>query len=154
MRDLKYYEDQQKEIYEAEILKELEKGPVTVTVDCIVENPRDLEKKSVQFSIRSVWRRLGRVEYEKSKFSIQREIVPNDGALLNGIPLEKGTVIPIFAPRGIEDHELTTHHMIEGLMLHLRKGYDDYYHKLLLSFDLSYLPVDIQEDIKGWKDGK
>ena len=39
--------------------------------------------------------------------------------------------------------------MREGLILHLQQKYDPDYHKLLLAFDLSDIPKQIQETITG-----
>jgi len=150
MKDLKYYEEKQKNLLENTIKLDLLRGPVPITVDCTIETEEDLEKSSVQFALRRTWRRAAQVDFEKSHVPEMRFIKPMPGSLLNGIPLDEGIILPIFAADMLEDSEITTAMMIEGLILHLKHEFDTYYYRLLISFDLSVLPEQIQEKIQEW----
>lgn len=143
MRNLKYYEDKNKTIIENQIIEDLKKGPVPIAVDCTIEKESDLEKSSVQFAIRRNWRAAGTVEFQKAQFPSTRFMKFQDNTKLNGVPLEDGIIIPFFAPEALEDDEIGLNMIREGLILSLQRNYDEYYHKLLLSFDLSDLPVQI-----------
>lgn len=150
MKDLKYYEEKQKTLLEETIKLDLKLKPVQISIDCIIEKEEDLEKSSVQFSIRRTWRRAAQVEYEKAKVPTHRFIKCSPGTNLNGIPLDEGIILPVFAAEVLEDSELSTKNMIEGLLLSLQANFDPYYYKLLCSFDLSQLPEQIREHIESW----
>lgn len=150
MKDLKYYEHKNKTILEEQIKLDLKLKPVKISVDCTIESEEDLEKSSVQFSIRRTWRRAAQVEFEKGKIPSHRFIKCAPGTKLNGIPLEKDIILPIFAPEVLEDSELTTQMMVEGLILSLQSEFDEYYYKLLKSFDLSNLPEMMLDKITEW----
>jgi hypothetical protein len=155
MKDLKYYETLAKIKLENHIKEELKKNPVIVSVDCTINSEADLQKSYVQFSIRRRWRHDGRVNFEKAKIPELRFIIPKAGSKLFGIPLQQGIILPIFAPEVLDDAEITTQMMREGLILHLKQKFDEYYYKLLMAFDMSDLPGEIVEEIKSWgNDGK
>jgi len=150
MKDLKYYEEKNRKLLEENIKLDLKLKPVKITVDCTIYKEEDLEKSFVKYTLRKTWRRAARVEFEKAKVPTHRFLKCSPGAKLNGIKLDDGIIIPIFAPEVLDDSELTSNMMREGLILSLQNKYDTYYHKLLLSFDLSDLPEQIQDKIKEW----
>lgn len=150
MKDLKYYENQQKTLLENQIKLDLMLGPVPVSVDCTIESEEDLENSSVQFSIRRTWRRAAQVAFEKGKLPTHRFLMMKKNLKLNGIPLEDGIILPVFAPEVMDDAEISTTMLREGLILSLQQKFDDYYYRLLTSFDLSDLPEQIQEKITSW----
>lgn len=156
MKDLKYYEQKNKSLLEETIKLDLKLKPVKISVDCTIEKEEDLEKSEVQFAIRRTWRRAAQVEFEKGKIPSHRFIKCSPGTKLNGIALEDNIILPVFAPEVLEDSELTTQMMIEGFILSLQSEFDEYYYKLLKSFDLSHLPDMILDKITEWGniDGK
>ena len=150
MKDLKYYEERNKALLEEQIKLDLKIKPVQISIDCTIETEKDLKTSSVKFAIRRQWRRQAQVDFEKAKRPTHRFLKCAPGTKLNGIPLDDGIILPLFAPEVLEDHELTVQMMREGLILSLQQEYDSYYQKLLLSFDLSDLPEQIQSAIKAW----
>lgn len=150
MKDLKHYEEKNKTLLEETIKLDLKLKPVPITVDCTIESEEDLEKSSVQFAIRRTWRKAAQVEFQKAKIPSHRFLKMSPGAVLNGISLDDGIILPIFAPDVLEDSELSTQHMIEGLMLSLQTEFDPYYYKLLTSFDLGHLPEIMQDKVTEW----
>jgi len=150
MKGLRYYEEKNKTLLEETIKLDLKTKPVPISVDCIIKIEEDLELPSVQFAIRRAWRRAAQVEFIRAKNPTHRFLKCAPGAELNGIHLEDGIILPVFAPEVLEDSELSTQMMVEGLVLSLQTEFDAYYYKLLLSFDLSNVPEQIQEKIREW----
>lgn len=151
MKDLKYYEEKNKAELEKRILEDLKNSPVQITVDCKIEKPEDLEKSSNQFSIRKTWRTLAKAEFEKAKEPTHRFIMINqEGLKLNGVDVEKGIVLPIYAPQILDDSEITTNMLCHGLLLSLKAKYDEYYHQLLNSFNLDPLSLNLRKEVEKY----
>ena len=158
MRDLKYYENEQKDILNLQIKKDLKKGPITIPGGTIIKDEADIEKKSVQYAIRRVWREKGlarfiMVKQEPYSYDL-RLLLPKPGQKINGIPLEAETIIPAYAPEIYEDSEINLNMIAVGLYLMLRTNMDEYYYELLMSFDLSFMPIEERDVIGGWEIAK
>ncbi len=153
MKDLKYFEDKAENQLMESIRKELKSGPVVIAIDCTINKESDLEKSSIKFSLRRVWRTNGKAAFEKAKEPTHRFINPLEVMKINGVPVEKGIVLPIYAPEILEDEEINTNHMRAGLILSLRSKFDDYYYQLLTSFNTEGLSEEVIEEIENWGGG-
>ena len=153
MKDFKYYEEKARK----EIMDLIKQGPVRLAVDLLIENPKDLEKTSVQHAIKRITKKNARSEMQKDQKPGLRMIIPVPGSKLNEIRLDEGIPLPAYAPMILETHEITEDQMIIGLFLMLQKAYDFYYLKLLKSFELDesiLVPELIEmrtEKLKYWK---
>jgi len=159
MKDFKYYEEKaKKELIDA--LKEgLKREPVRISIDTELKSIEDMDKTSHRHAIKRLWRKNARVSMEKAKKPSLRMIQPITGSNFNGIKLDEGIVLPVFAPEILETKELTEQHMIMGLFLILQQKFDEYYVKLLRSFEIDksiIVPelLEMLESDKYWKKRK
>lgn len=160
MRNFNYYEEKaKKELLEA--LKEgLKTAPVRIAVDTELKTIEDMDKPSHRGAIKRLWRKNARVAMKKAEKPSLWMIEPFPDSDFNGIKLDKGIVLPVFAPKILETKELTEDHFLMGLFLILEKSYDEYYLKLLKSFELDdkiLVPelVEMRNDgLKYWKKRK
>ena len=162
MKNFKYYEDKaKKELYEEIKRKlEVEKQPlVRLSVDYSVKSIAELDKTASQHVMKRIWRKTAQSEMKKAKISSLWMIQPVPGAEFNGIKLDEGIVLPVFAPSVLDNNKLTENHFLMGLFLVLQKKFDKYYVKLLRSFDLDKSIVvpellEMLESDKYWKKRK
>lgn len=137
MKDFKYYEKEaKKELIDA-ITEGLKQGPVRIAVDLVVKSIKNLDKTSSQHAMKRIIRKTARSEMQKAKIPAIRMITPVPGSKMNGISLDEGIVLPVYAPMILDPNEITENQMILGLFMMLTKTYDEYYLRLLKSF-----PVD------------
>jgi len=137
MKDFKYYEKEAKKELTEAITEGLKTGPIRLAVDLVVKSIKDLDKTSTQHAMKRLWRNKARSEMEKAKIPAIRMITPATGSKMNGISLDEGIVLPVFAPMILDPNEITENQMILGLFMMLQKTYDEYYLKLLKSFPVN-----------------
>jgi len=136
MKDFKYYENEaKKELIEA-ITEGLKTGPVRIAVDLVVKSIKDVDKASTQHAMKRIRRNIARSKMEKAKIPAIRMITPVPRSKMNGISLDEGIVLPVYAPMILDPNEITEDQMILGLFMMLQKTYDEYYLKLLKSFPI------------------
>lgn len=150
MRDLIYYTKQAEAAMLSEIKIMLKDGPVPITQSCTINSKKDLEKKSVQIAMKSVTKIAGQKAYNKAQEFQYRMVMPKPDQKLNGIPLDNGIILPVYAPGTHEDHEITLPMIASGLYMALNTEFDEYYYKLLKSFDLSFVSEEMRSKIMEW----
>lgn len=136
MKDFKYYEEKAKKELNETLIEGSKTGPVRIAVDLVVRSIKDVNKTSTQHAMKRLWRRKARSEMEKAKIPAIRMITPAPGSKMNGISLDEGIVLPVYAPMILDTAEITENQMILGLFMMLQKTYDEYYLKLLKSFPI------------------
>ncbi len=137
MRDLNYYQEKKKKEIIEKIKSDIKKGPVKFTIEITINSTEDLDKKMVKSAIKRESIREANKQFNKDKVASMWFVTPTKGAILNGIELDEGIVLPVIAPKIYEPHEITDKMMTYGLTFSLAQEYDEYYLKILKSFDLS-----------------
>jgi ABC-type molybdate transport system ATPase subunit len=111
-------------------------GPVKISVDTEINSVEDLEKRSILFALKRLARKTAILEYKKHSRPEILLITPVLGSMQNGVELEEGIVVPVYAPRILNPSEYTDRMMVIGLVMMLKDYRDEYYLKLLRSFNL------------------
>jgi hypothetical protein len=127
---------QEKEVLERKITENLKDGPVQLSVDCKIEDVKDMDKPSVRFSVKRVYKRNAEIAYRISQRPTIQMVLPFPGAIQNGIVLDPAVPLPIYAPSTYETNDYTQYQMVIGLFLMLEQEKYEYYLSLLKSFDL------------------
>lgn len=153
MRHIDYYVKQQESVIPEMIKQRLESGPVIIEGRTI-SSKDDLQLKSVLAAIRIAARRKGRQLFNAAKKSSYRFVEPKPGQTLNGIVVEYGIILPIKAPEIIEDHEITTLMIADGLYKALTVEFDEYYYKLLSGINMSNVTADVRKNLDRWESEK
>lgn len=161
MKDFKYYEKEaKKELFDAlkEAFEVAKKGSVTLAVDFTVRSVAELDKPSSRHSLKRRIKKLARSEMDKAKIPAIRMITPVPGSKMNGILLDEGIVLPVFAPMILNTDEITENQMVLGLFMMLQNSHDFYYLKILRSFnhDMDIITPEFKEMLEGiyWKKHK
>lgn len=132
MKKFEYYEEKAKK----ELLEALEAGSVAGIKGLDGKSIKELNKTTQWHVKRKMWREMARSLMKKDRIAAIRMITPASGSKMNGITLDKGIVLPVFAPMILDTAEITENQMILGLFIMLQKVYDEYYLNLLKSFTI------------------
>lgn len=136
MKNFKWYEEKaKKELYEA-LNEGLKTGPVRIAVDLEVKSIEDVGKTSHRGTIRRLIKKNAKASMDKERIPSLWMIQPVKNAEFNGIKLDEGIVLPVFAPEILDTNEIKEDYFLMGLFLILQKSYDSYYLKLLKSFEI------------------
>lgn len=150
MRTLKYFVKQQEKQIEEFLKQNIEKNiPTTLSPTVTIRDLSDLDKESTAIEIKLLAKKKGRIEYKKAENPGYRVLFMKQDTL-NGIKIDKEIALPYWASGLIEDHEITPNMIAIGLYAHLLETFDEYYYKVLKSFNLTHLSEEMKEQIDGW----
>lgn len=136
MKDFKFYEEKAKKELTEKITEGLKTGPMRIAIDLAVKSIKDMDKASTQHAMKRIWRKIAQSEMKKARIPAIRMITPAPGSKMNGILLDEGIILPVYAPMILDTNEITEDQMILGLFMMLSKTFDFYYLKLLKSFPI------------------